>query len=84
VDDLDRPAWKPSPPPAFAPAPEPRGNGSLLFRRRPHSRHGVRPLQCPEGSLRRLFIVTVSVPSFQVWWRRMRGRDPDGFRLEAA
>ncbi|HTV81680.1 MAG TPA: 2OG-Fe(II) oxygenase [Acidobacteriaceae bacterium] len=68
----------------IAAALEPRGNGSLLFQRTPHSWHGVRPLQCPEGSLRRLFIVTVNVPSFQVWWRRMRGKDPDGFRLEAA
>lgn len=63
---------------------EPRGNGSLLFQRTPHSWHGVRPLQCPEGKLRRLFIVTVNVPSFQVWWRKVRGKDPDGFRLEAA
>ncbi len=68
----------------IAAALEPRGNGSLLFQRTPHSWHGVRPLQCPEGSLRRLFIVTINVPSFQVWWRRVRGKDPDGFRLEAA
>lgn len=63
---------------------QPRGNGSLLFERTPHSWHGVRPLQCPEGKLRRLFIVTVNVPSFQVWWRRVRGKDPDGFRLQPA
>jgi hypothetical protein len=68
----------------IAAALEPRGNGSLLFQRTQHSWHGVRPLQCPEGSLRRLFIITVNVPSFQVWWRRVRGKDPDGFRLEAA
>ncbi|MGA7523854.1 MAG: 2OG-Fe(II) oxygenase [Acidobacteriaceae bacterium] len=63
---------------------EPRGNGSLLFQRTPHSWHGVRPLQCPEGQLRKLFIVTINVPSFQVWWRKVRGKDPDGYRLEAA
>jgi hypothetical protein len=62
----------------------PGGNGSLLFQRTPHSWHGVRPLQCPQGKLRRLFIVTINVPSFQVWWRRVRGKDPDGFRIKAA
>ncbi len=68
----------------IAAALQPRGNGSLLFQRTPHSWHGVRPLQCPEGKLRRLFIVTINVPSFQVWWRHLRGKDPDGYRLEAA
>jgi 2OG-Fe(II) oxygenase superfamily len=63
---------------------EPRGNGSLLFQRTPHSWHGVRPLQCPEGQLRKLFIVTINVPSFQVWWRKVRGKDPDGYRLKTA
>lgn len=60
---------------------EPVGNGSLFFQRTPHSWHGVRPLQCPPGNLRRLFIVTVNVPSFQVWWRGVRGKDPDGYRI---
>jgi hypothetical protein len=63
---------------------DPRGNGSLLFQRTPHSWHGVRPLACPPGKLRRLFIVTVNIPSFQVWWRGVRGKDPDGFRIRAA
>jgi hypothetical protein len=63
---------------------DPRGNGSLLFQRTQHSWHGVRPLACPPGKLRRLFIVTINVPSFQVWWRRVRGKDPDGFRIAAA
>jgi len=67
-----------------AAAIEPRGNGSLLFERTPHSWHGVRPLKCPPGKLRRLFLVTVNIPSFQVWWRQVRGKDPDGFRMEAA
>jgi len=66
-----------------AAALEPIGNGSLLFQRTPHSWHGVRPLQCPEGNLRKLFIVTVNIPSFQVWWRRVRGKDPDGYRIAA-
>jgi hypothetical protein len=60
---------------------EPWGNESLFFQRTPHSWHGVRPLQCPPGNLRKLFIVTVNVPNFQVWWRQVRGKDPDGFRI---
>jgi hypothetical protein len=67
-----------------ATALRPQGNGSLLFQRTPHSWHGVRPLQCPEGNLRKLFIVTVNVPSFQVWWRKVRGKDPDGYRVREA
>jgi hypothetical protein len=63
---------------------EPRGNGSLLFERTPHSWHGVRPLGCPAGKLRRLFLITINIPSFQVWWRRVRGKDPDGYKLKAA
>jgi len=41
----------------------------------------VRPLNCPEGQLRKLFIVTINLPTFQVWWRRVRGKDPDGYRI---
>ncbi|MHB1959739.1 MAG: hypothetical protein ACYCO5_11980, partial [Acidobacteriaceae bacterium] len=62
----------------------PRGNESLFFQRTEHSWHGVRPLECPSGRLRKLFIVTVNVPTFQVWWRRVRGKDPDGYRIRAA
>lgn len=64
-----------------AAALDPRGNGSLFFERTEHSWHGVRPLQCPPETLRRLFIVTVNLPTWQVWWRRMRGKDPDGYRI---
>jgi len=64
-----------------AAAVEPLGNGSLLFERTPHSWHGVRALQCPAGHLRKLFIVTINVPSLQVWWRGVRGKDPDGYRV---
>ncbi len=62
---------------------DPRGNSSLLFQRTDHSWHGVRPLQPPPNVLRKLFIVTVNVPTFQVWWRRVRGKDPDGYRFKA-
>jgi len=27
--------------------------------------------------------VTINIPSFQVWWRRVRGKDPDGYRIAA-
>jgi hypothetical protein len=66
-----------------AAALDPLGNASLLFERGEHSWHGVRPLQCPPDILRRLFIVTINVPTLQVWWRRVRGKDPDGYRLRA-
>ncbi|MGO8698822.1 MAG: hypothetical protein ACLQVY_14000 [Limisphaerales bacterium] len=62
-----------------------RKNGSLLFQRTEHSWHGVRPLRSPRPDVyRKLFIVTVNIPTFQVWWRSVRGKDPDGFRLKAA
>lgn len=66
-----------------AAALDPRGNGSLLFERTEHSWHGVRPLQCPPDILRKLFIVTINIPTFQVWWRRVRGKDPDGYPFKA-
>ena len=59
---------------------EPSGNNSLLFQRTPHSWHGVRPLNCPSGTMRRLFKVTVNKLDLQVWWRKVRGKDPDGYR----
>jgi hypothetical protein len=60
---------------------DPRGNGSLLFMRTEHSWHGVRPLKSPPEALRKLFIVTTNQPTLQVWWRRIRGKDPDGYRI---
>lgn len=50
--------------PAFEDFPEQHsgtsvGNASLLFQRTDHSWHGVRPLQCPEGVLRKVFIVEI-------------------------
>ncbi len=60
-----------------------RKNGSLLFQRTEHSWHGVLPLQAPQADVyRKLFIVTVNIPTFQVWWRRVRGKDPDGYRFK--
>jgi hypothetical protein len=60
---------------------EPCGNNSLLFQRTPQSWHGVRPLNYPPGIMRRLFKVTVNAMNFQVWWRKLRGKDPDGFPM---
>ncbi len=60
---------------------DPRGNGSLLFQRTDHSWHGVRPLGSPPDHLRKLFIVTINVPTVQVLWRRLRGKDPDGYPI---
>lgn len=38
-------------------AARPLGNSSLLFIRRGNSWHGVKPVRCPEGALRKVFIV---------------------------
>jgi len=70
----DRGRFKTHSAPAFhdldvAAALDPRGNASLLFQRTEHSWHGVRPLQCPPDILRKLFIVTINLPTLQVWWR---------------
>ncbi len=58
-----------------------RGNQSLLFRRTAHSWHGVKPIESPPDVLRKLFIVTINVPTLQVWWRHVRGKDPDGYAV---
>jgi len=39
------------------------GNASLLFLRTDHSWHGVRSLECPEGVLRKVFIVEIRTDS---------------------
>jgi 2OG-Fe(II) oxygenase superfamily len=60
---------------------DPRGNGSLIFQRTDHSWHGVLPLESPPERLRKLFVVTVTVPAFKTWWQRVRHRDVEGYRL---
>jgi hypothetical protein len=84
MDDQGR--WKTHSGPSFddlqvAASLDPRGNGSLLFQRTAHSWHGVRPLEAPPNHLRKLFIVTINVPTWQVLFRRLRGKDPDGYPL---
>jgi hypothetical protein len=41
-------------------------------------------LACPPDALRKLFIVTINIPTFQVIWRHLRGKDPDGYPLRKA
>lgn len=41
---------------------EATGNRSLLFARRGNSWHGVRPLLCPEGRMRKVFIAVLNDP----------------------
>lgn len=41
-------------------ASESLGNRSLLFIRRDNSWHGVREIRCPEGALRKVFIVVIN------------------------
>jgi hypothetical protein len=83
LDDEGR--WKAHSAPSFdelkvAASLDLRKNGSLLFQRTEHSWHGVRPLNSPSpDTYRKLFIVTANIPNLQVWWRRVRGKDPDGF-----
>jgi hypothetical protein len=59
------------------------GNQSFMFKRSEHSWHAVRPITCPPGHLRKVFIVVINRVNFQVLWRRLRGKDPDGYRLRA-
>ncbi|MDT8438703.1 MAG: 2OG-Fe(II) oxygenase [Wenzhouxiangellaceae bacterium] len=47
------------------------GNRSLLFIRQGNSWHGVRPIQCPEGQLRKVFIVVINNNKP---WYRLRSR----------
>ncbi len=57
------------------------GNQSFMFKRTDHSWHAVRPITCPAGRLRKVFIVVVNRVNLQVLWRRLRGKDPDGYPL---
>lgn len=52
-------------------ASESLGNRSLLFIRNGNSWHGVKPISCPDGSLRKVFIVVINRSSP---WYRLRQR----------
>jgi len=69
--------------PAFGTLPETAasvilGNRSFLFKRTDHAWHAVNPISCPEGHLRKVFIVVANRVNFQVLWRRLKGQDPNG------
>jgi len=51
----------------------PIGNRSLLFARTERSWHGVRPLRCPEGALRKVFIIEFRAHRPAVWVRQALG-----------
>jgi 2-oxoglutarate-Fe(II)-dependent oxygenase superfamily protein len=57
------------------------GNKSFIFKRTEHSWHAVRPIVCPPDRLRKVFIVVINRVGLQVLWRRLRGKDPDGYPL---
>ena len=60
-------------------ATEALGNRSLLFARKEHSWHGVRTLTCPEGLLRKIFIVVINRYSPLDRVRRFLGEAPRGY-----
>ena len=57
------------------------GNRSFMFKRTEHSWHSVDPIVCPPAHMRKVFIVVVNRVNLQVLWRRLRGKDPDGYPL---
>ena len=50
---------------------ETKGNTSMFFRNGPHAWHGVRAISCPEGELRKVFIVVIN-PDSLLWKVRDR------------
>jgi hypothetical protein len=60
-------------------ATEALGNRSLLFARKEHSWHGVRTLTCPQGLLRKIFIVVINRYSPLDRVRRLFGEPPRGY-----
>lgn len=56
------------------------GNYSLLFIRRGNSWHGVREIDCPEGAMRKVFIVVIRRPAPAEYLRRLV---PQVLRAEA-
>lgn len=55
------------------------GNRSLLFQRRNNSWHGVRRLECPDGQLRKVFIVVINRYSAVDRIRRLFGGKSRGY-----
>ena len=55
------------------------GNYSLLFQRLDKSWHGVRPVQCPEGHMRKVFIVVINRFSLVDRLQRIFGKSRKGY-----
>lgn len=55
------------------------GNYSLLFQRLDKSWHGVRPVQCPEGHMRKVFIVVINRFSLIDRLQRVFGKSRKGY-----
>ena len=55
------------------------GNSSLLFARKGHSWHGVREIHCPEGYLRKVFIVVINRYTPVDRLRRLFGKSAKGY-----
>jgi Rps23 Pro-64 3,4-dihydroxylase Tpa1-like proline 4-hydroxylase len=55
------------------------GNFSLLFQRLDKSWHGVRPVQCPEGHMRKVFIVVINRFSLLDRIQQMFGKRRKGY-----
>lgn len=56
------------------------GNFSAIIKRTDHAWHAVRPIECPEGKLRKLFIVVVNPDAF--YWKvrdRLIGKQKQAF-----
>lgn len=54
------------------------GNRSLLFQRQGNSWHGVKPVMCPEGRMRKVFIVVINDDNLAGRIRRLFHR-PEGY-----
>ena len=56
------------------------GNRSALFSAGPHSWHGMQELSCPEGALRKVFIVVVNKAHLsRRVKRRLKGKPSPGY-----
>lgn len=55
------------------------GNYSLLFQRLDKSWHGVRPIHCPEGHMRKVFIVVINRLSLFDRIQRVFGKSRQGY-----
>ena len=55
------------------------GNYSFLFARKGNSWHGVREIQCPPDSMRKVFIVVINRFTMLNRVQRIFGKSPKGY-----